>query len=429
MHINLVRVGAAWLFGISVLCLFTPVPVRIDQGSTSLDIPRPTSVNTSQISAMTNSTTPPAPPAPLLDFRTFQIIVSVVFSLIITAGLVGNALVIFTVLRWKDMQTSCNYLVMNIAIADFAVALVAAPLRIVEVHVGWPFGAFLCHFVVPLQDLFVCVSVLSHTAIALERYRAIQMPTKPRMSVRTTRMAIVSFWVLCYVTSSLPVALLVGLVEHMGWTYCEISWPSISGRRVYEIFLVVFYILVPLSIQSWAYISMRRTLKMKFFHTYLNSCRHVSESVPKERRQRRSANVKRRIRLIRVLCLMVVVFQICYIPRGVIMLVEEFGYLPATPAALYFNIGALILYYVKHVFNPIVLFLTSSEFRSHWKCTGKFFACLKANRGEENATPGRKTPKNIFIGVSDRNIEGDITVESKNQSLQALPSKEAESAV
>lgn len=298
----------------------------------------------------------------------YRIIVSVLFSVILVGGLTGNVLVIFIVLRWKDMKTPCNYLIMNIAIADLAVAVIAAPLRIIELYLGWPFGSFMCHFLVPLQDLFVCVSAVTYTAIALERYRAIVKPTKPRISPRKTKIAITSSWIICYITACLPVALIVGLRMHSGRVYCDIFWPSDLFRRVYEIFLVTFFIVIPLSIQSWAYVSMRRTLSLNLFHRF-HSCR----GTPKEQCQRKSVNTKKKIRLIRVLFILVISFQVCYIPRGLIMLLREFGYFPQSLSFLYLNMGALILYYLRHVLNPIILFITSSGFRAHWKeikCAG-----------------------------------------------------------
>lgn len=366
---------------------------------------------------LTNVSASPAPPS--ID-GAYEIMVSAVFSVIIVGGLIGNALVIFTVIRWKDMQTPCNYLVMNIAIADFAVALIAAPLRILEVYLGWPFGSFMCHFLVPLQDLFVCVSAVTHTAIALERYRAILKPMKPRISLQTTRVAIASSWILCYITGSLPVALLVGLTKHFGRTYCIIFWPSDLIRQVYEIFLVTFFIAIPLAIQSWAYICMRRTLSLKLFH-HIHSCRGVSRRAPNGQRQKKSTNIKKRIRLIRILFLLVILFQICYIPRGVIMLVKEFGYFPQSSDFLYLNVGALILYYVKHVFNPIILFLTSSEFRSHW-INNQMISCertkkepdaiarQRANRDHLNGVRARTEVKGKFFEVAaDSTLKGSIS--------------------
>ncbi|KAJ7388848.1 Substance-K receptor [Desmophyllum pertusum] len=68
------------------------------------------------------------------------------FTAIIIVGSVGNVLLIHTVLRWREMRTPCNYLIVNNAVADLCVVLIAAPLRIVEVYHGWPLGEFLASF-------------------------------------------------------------------------------------------------------------------------------------------------------------------------------------------------------------------------------------------------------------------------------------------
>lgn len=102
------------------------------------------------------------------------------------------------------MRTPCNFFIMNIALADIGVGAIAAPLRILEMFLSWPFGDFICHFLWPIQDVFVCVSVMTHTAIALERYRAIRMPLNPKITLGKTKIAIGVIWLGCYCASRIP---------------------------------------------------------------------------------------------------------------------------------------------------------------------------------------------------------------------------------
>ena len=189
---------------------------------------------------------------------------AVYFSL----GLVGNSFIIITVLRWKEMKTPCNLLVMNIAIADLAVAVIAAPLRILEIHYHWPFGDFMCKFLAPLQDVFVCVSVVTHATIALERYRAIVKSMMNKISVSVTTAVICVSWFGCYFTASLPIVIISRTEEQNSQVFCTISFSSTTFRRVYVICLVVLFIILPVAVQTWAYCCMSKVVSMDVFHRF-----------------------------------------------------------------------------------------------------------------------------------------------------------------
>lgn len=59
------------------------------------------------------------------------------------------------------------------------------------------------------------------------------------------------------------------------------------------------------------------------------------------------------------------VFQVCYIPRGILMLMVEFQPLEITESRTFSLVDLifLVLYYCKHIVNPVILFAMSSDFR------------------------------------------------------------------
>ena len=70
-----------------------------------------------------------------------------------------------------------------------------------------------------------------------------------------------------------------------------------------------------------------------------------------------------------MLIILVVVFQICLIPRGTYILVKEFVNakfkMQNADLLKVFSIATIIMYYLKHVFNPLILFAMSAEFRKN----------------------------------------------------------------
>lgn len=290
--------------------------------------------------------------------ETYVLVTTILFSAILIASLAGNSLVIFTILRRKSMKTPCNYFIMNIALSDIGVGAIAAPLRILEMFASWPFGDFMCHFLWPIQDVFVCVSVLTHTTIGLERYRAIVRPFKPKVSSHKTKIIIVILWLGCYCASGIPQSFLLELTEIMGWKYCFIHWPSLLFRRCYITYLVVVFIVVPLVIQTWCYIKIVTVVNRK--SDFGQSTRIVSRG-----KNEREKQETRRKRLIRMLITSLVVFQVCYIPRGVLMITLEFQPVDVVnnQVVAYADLISLVLYYCKHIVNPVILFAMSADFR------------------------------------------------------------------
>ena len=122
----------------------------------------------------------------------------------------------------------------------------------------------MCKFLSPLQDVFVCVSVVTHTAIALERYRAIVKSMLNKISVTATKAVICVTWFSCYVSAALPIAVISRTEEHNNQVFCTIRFPTTTFRRVYEVYLVVVFIILPIAVQIWAYFCMSKVVSKTF---------------------------------------------------------------------------------------------------------------------------------------------------------------------
>ena len=307
----------------------------------------------------------------LFDPHSFNIMAITFFSVIFAFGFLGNVSLLGTILKWKRLRNPCGLLIANISAADLGVAVIAAPLRIAELYfVGWPFGSALCRFIPPLQDVMVCVSVVTHSTIALERYRATVSPFKPRLSAGKIRIVIFGIWLFCYVFGGLPLTVPLKLQTYKGVVYCLPEWTTLY-RRVYETYLVLIFILAQLVIQSYAYISIIRTLKSKsdiIAEVASKSEKLIQPGASFDSRMSCTglgARVKRKQKLVKMLLVLVIAFQICHLPRGITMLYREFAE-PSSigPTFEYIDLVALALYYVKHVINPFILYAMSADFRN-----------------------------------------------------------------
>lgn len=330
----------------------------------------------------------------LFDPLSYKIMVIAFFTVIFAFGFVGNVSVLGSILKWKRLRNPCGLLIANIAAADLGVAIIAAPLRIADLYLqGWPFGDALCRIVLPLQDVMVCVSVITHSTIASERYRATVTPFKMRLSLSKITYINLGIWLFCYVFAGLPLAIPLKVQVFEGTPYCFPEWSDLY-RRVYEIYLVLVFIVAQLIIQSYAYVSIIHTLKAKSDILVEVAEQTVKSLTPGKAERSFSshiscagslrvacvARVKRKQKLVKMLLVLVIAFQICHLPRGVTMLYREF----ADPLLIdttfkYVDLIALALYYLKHVINPFILFTMSADFRS-----GIVTVCAACSKREES---------------------------------------------
>lgn len=323
------------------------------------------------------------------------------FSLIITTGLLGNSFVMATLTRWREMQTPCNLLIANICLADIAVCVLAAPLRIIEIFHGWIFGDVMCYVLTPLQDVFVVISVITHTVIALERHRAIVSPFKPKMTLARVKTTVLVIWFASYVTAGVPMVIfLKNQLAGDGNYYCFPVFTKDNFRIAYEMYLVVLFIASPLMLQCAVYFDVIRVLKAKDeIHTRCKSLKSNSS-------QRKFINdrIQQKKRLVRMLIVLMVVFQMCYLPRGVIMLMSEF--MPdiiTRTEFIYVELITLAMFYLKHVVNPLILWAMSNDFRAGcWNICSSGDEQLSAFRGSHHCSSSYRVKTKRRLQSSDK---------------------------
>ena len=343
----------------------------------------------------------------VLDEEAYKTLNVTLYSLVIVLGITGNALLITTIARNQSLKTPCNYLILSIAVADLCVASVATPLRIVEVFRGWPLGEFLCQFLAPLQDVFVCVSVTTHTVIAFERYRGIVTPLKPKIELSRAKQLIGVTWLGCYALVGVPVTPLLYVTPG---SQCRTQWLSLTSRRIYMVYLMTTFILVPLVAQTAAYARIIAVIRAQ------NPA--ISRTGTVEQRENRT---KRKAHLVKMLVILVAIFQLCYLPRGVQMLLWEFGDVRGNAAFEYADLVLFVVYYMKHVVNPIILFAMSSDFRGN--CLRTVCGCC-GGAGGQVASGSVRSPGTDATQVTSR--DGRETKRSPGPQAQEAKPRDTE---
>ncbi|GMR58909.1 hypothetical protein PMAYCL1PPCAC_29104 [Pristionchus mayeri] len=121
--------------------------------------------------------------------------------------IVGNALVIASVLRFRALQSAINFLILGLAVADLLVALFVMPFA-VYVHVmngQWLIGDFTCDLYMACDVACSTASILLLAVISFDRYRAVSKPiqySRQSQNIQRVGVIIIVVWGISIVVAS-----------------------------------------------------------------------------------------------------------------------------------------------------------------------------------------------------------------------------------
>ncbi|XP_074784066.1 D(3) dopamine receptor [Athene noctua] len=187
------------------------------------------------------------------------------YCILILAIIFGNVLVCLAVLRERTLQTTTNYLVVSLAVADLLVATLVMPWVVyLEVTGGvWTFSRICCDIFVTMDVMMCTASILNLCAISIDRYTAVVKPVQYQYSTgqsscRRVSLMIVVVWMLAFAVSC---PLLFGFNTTADPSVCSISNPSFI---IYSS-LVSFYLpfMVTLLLYVRIYLVLRQRQKKR----------------------------------------------------------------------------------------------------------------------------------------------------------------------
>nr|XP_023700921.1 D(3) dopamine receptor [Paramormyrops kingsleyae] len=221
---------------------------------------------------------------------------ALLYALLILVVVFGNSLVCLAVLRERALQTSTNYLVVSLAVADLLVAILVMPWVVyLEVLGGdWPFSRLSCNIFVTLDVMMCTASILNLCAISIDRYLAVVMPvlyTASRKSRGRVSAMIATVWILAFAVSC---PLLFGFNTTDKASTCSISNPEFV---VYSS-VVSFYLpfVVTLLVYMRIYVFFKRRRRRRRMTSCGASVRVQEESVTEREASSIEIKVARRTR-------------------------------------------------------------------------------------------------------------------------------------
>lgn len=286
-----------------------------------------------------------------------RIVISVVYFVVATAGVLGNMLVMFLQYSTHTINTgTINFFVFNLALAQLLFSL-ALPFWAVDAALdySWPFGLLTCKAVSLLTGLNVFASCFFLTAMSLTRYCYVATALKPSTSLCsrscTSKVATAFIWAAALIAAA-PRGVFADLrlVGSGNDTACLLRFPDgTAWLGINQLLRVVLGFLLPYAIIILSYLLLLRFL-----------CRH----------KLKGGNSRRKADISKSVAVVVLSFCACWFPYNVLTLwgvLMHLDIVDMSPsfylAQTYFFPLANCLAFTSSCFNPVIYCLVRKEYR------------------------------------------------------------------
>ena len=205
------------------------------------------------------------------------------YIIVFLSGSIGNFVIIASVVKYKRMRTVVNIFLVNLAIADLLFVVLSIFDALAFLLDGkWVLGDTFCRFQGTMIEISYTVSVCTLTVVAAERYMSICYPHKIKRTFRQAFCTCVFVWMFSLIFCS---GLFYGYTARFnkeGFVTCRNNhWTEKSRISFYIVHSVLVY-LVPLAVMSFSHIFISRALirqKMRSFSTFSCSSDQITKSI------------------------------------------------------------------------------------------------------------------------------------------------------
>ncbi|KAI4878358.1 hypothetical protein NFI96_014000 [Prochilodus magdalenae] len=340
--------------------------------------------------------------------------------------MIGNGVVCLIVLRNRRMWTVTNAFILNLSISDLLVGIFCIPTTLVDNLITG--NNVVCKLSGLVQGMSVCASVFTLVAIAVDRFRCIVYPFKPKLTLLVAKATIGMIWFLALVIM-FPSALMLTVEQERGHfmihnnnynvTYplysCYESWPEPQMRKVYTTVLFAHIYLVPLIL----IILMYGRIGAKLYSTTVLVNIDQSDAVP----QGKSPISQRKIKVIKMLIVVALLFMLSWLPLWTLMLLTDYKQLEGDQLELltgYVFPFSHWLAFANSSVNPIIYGYFNENFKRGFRAACEQTSCCgrrrlsfrRSKRGIKACTHLDKTLNSNPLSLGLRNrvyTDSDLT--------------------
>uniref|UniRef100_A0A665U0A5 G-protein coupled receptors family 1 profile domain-containing protein n=1 Tax=Echeneis naucrates TaxID=173247 RepID=A0A665U0A5_ECHNA len=306
---------------------------------------------------------PPAGGTGLAEGQTYRDFTTAVQVFILIGSLLGNATVLWCTCCTNVFKSVTNRFIKNLACSGICAGLVCVPF---DVALGasprccwWLHALLLCKAIKFLHKLFCSVTVLSFSAIALDRYYSVLYPLERKISETRSRDLVIYIWVHA-VVASLPVFAVTNVTDVYVTSSCSDDHAHSLGHMVYVLIYNVTTVILPLALVFLLMLLIRRALsasqKKKVIIAALRTPQN-SISIPYVS--------QREAELHATLLAVVLAFSACSAPYGALVVYRTIlADTKELPVSLYLT--ALWLPKVSLLTSPLLFLTVNRSARHSW---------------------------------------------------------------
>ncbi|XP_076306280.1 G-protein coupled receptor moody-like [Tachypleus tridentatus] len=288
----------------------------------------------------------------LMYFAAFCIIVSII------VGLSGNLLTIVALLRCPRVRSATAAFIISLCVADFLFCALNLPFSASRfIHQKWIHGDILCVMFPFMRYVNVGLSLMSITAITINRYILIVHQRMYEKIYRKCYIAIMiaAIWLFSF---AMLLPTLIGVWGRFGYDkkILNCSILTVNGKSS-KTFLFIFGFLIPCVTIIVCYARIFWVLK-----TSASRVRAYSNSETKEQKKNRDAKKrKEEWRVTRMVLIIFCSFLVCYLPITIVKVADKQAKYPAL------HIVGYILIYISASINPIIYGVTNKQYRQAYE--------------------------------------------------------------
>ncbi|XP_071506735.1 G-protein coupled receptor 54-like [Diadema antillarum] len=306
-----------------------------------------------------------------------QVLVPLIMAIITVIGISGNSIVLYIIIRHREMQNITNFFIANLAVTDIALLTMCTIPTAANIAGILPMSDAMCKGVSYMQFVTVQATCVTLTAMSVDRYILIVHAVKSR-TTRTTNKAViinVSIWLVSFAVH-LPVAIYQTLDQQT--KICNMAMgPQGLHEKYYYLFSFISMYILPLIIILACYANI-------LFMVWRKSSAGTESAAAHER------SIRQKRKITRMVFIVVLLFAVCWLPIQCLLMWSNFSSGLGRSQDLV-TIGgiqffALSLSYANSCVNPFIYAFTTASFKKHFKRVFAF--CVEPEESADEKPTG-----------------------------------------
>ncbi|XP_067277893.1 visual pigment-like receptor peropsin isoform X1 [Pseudorasbora parva] len=277
---------------------------------------------------------------------------NIVAAYLITAGVVSlssNIVVLLMFVKFRELRTATNAIIINLAFTDIGVAGIGYPMSAAsDLHGSWKFGYMGCQIYAALNIFFGMASIGLLTVVAIDRYLTIcRSDIGQKLSTLSYTLLIVAAWLNAVFWSAMPIIGWAGYAPDPTGATCTINWRNNDASFVsYTMTVITVNFIIPLSVMFYCYYNVSVTVKRYKVSNCLDSI---------------DIDWSDQMDVTKMSVIMIVMFLVAWSPYSIVCLWASFGDPKNIPAPM--AIIAPLFAKSSTFYNPCIYVITNKKFR------------------------------------------------------------------